>query len=81
MPKKINLIESLIVLVIIGIIGWIVVHVPSSEERARMEYEQGHPCIYGIRYIKTGRDGRESLTPMIDPATMQPLKCDSEALP
>lgn len=81
MLKKINPVEVLVVLAISAILGWIATHMPSSEERTRMKYEQRHPCIYGIRYIKTGGDGRESLTPMIDLATMQPLKCDSEALP
>lgn len=79
--RQFNLIKALVMLVSGVLVGWIAVHMPSKEERARRRYESHYPCIYGIRYIRSGYSGRETLTPMIDPATMQPLKCNSEAPP
>ena len=48
-----------------------------AEQDAR-EYNRNFPCINSVRYIKSyGKS--ESLTPMIDPKTMQPQLCGPEA--
>lgn len=47
----------------------------AGEQVKRDRYEQQHPCINGIRYIRSGYDAGASLTPMIDPKTMQPQLC------
>lgn len=50
----------------------------ASARAERAEYEQRHPCINGIRYIRSGYDAGTNLTPMIDPTTMQPQLCGLE---
>lgn len=37
-------------------------------ERQARQYAWNYPCINGVRYIRSSAD---SLTPMIDPTTMQ----------
>lgn len=47
-------------------------------EREARDYERAYPCVNGIRYIRSGNQNAQSLTPMIDPATMQPQLCGAE---
>lgn len=39
------------------------------------DYDFNYPCINGVRYIRVSR----GITPMIDPATMQPQLCGAES--
>lgn len=61
-----------------AVIGVLAYFGPTQEEMAAREYQQNYPCINGIRYIRSGASNAQNLTPMIDPATMQPQLCGAE---
>lgn len=69
------LITAFLVLIAMAVMG-----APTKEQRERERYERQYPCINGIRYIRSGYDAGASLTPMIDPATMQPQLCGPEVV-
>lgn len=51
-------------------------------QRERDDYARNFPCINGVRYIRSGGGGKESLTVMIDPKrtdSMSPQLCGAEA--
>ena len=67
---------TMLVLIVRGI--WISQTDPQAiAHREAAAYERAYPCINRIRYIRsTGKS--DSLTPMIDPNTMQPQLCGPE---